>query len=406
MRTVQEYATGAGERRYKVRFRLGGRQTSETFRRKADAEMFAGILGDGRDGRVLEAMKWLGAKREERDTHTFAEWHEIYVEQLTGITQRTRDDYRAYRRRYFGALDDVPLPLLTRGHVTALVNRLEREGKKPKTIANVIRHLSSCLGLAHEEGHLTANPCRRVRLPKDDLDAHEARFLTGEEFAALLAAIPEHYRPLVTFMVGTGLRWSEATAIQSRHVDLDRGTVRVAQAWKGTGKTRALGPPKSSKSRRTVNAATLALAAAAPLLGKPNDYVFTTPTGRVIAYSNFRDRIWLPAVEKAGIEPRPGLHALRHTFASWMISEGTPLEAVQDQLGHESIITTRKLYAHLLPAVGVAAGKAASAALARALGHGPQPLSVAVLRVEAGSGTDQPAHPRQHAPDLDDGRDG
>lgn len=385
MRQVKEYETEAGEKRYKVRYRLGGQETSETFRRQVDAEMFAGLLGDGRDGRTVEAIRWLEAKREERDTYSFAQWHELYVEQLTGVTQRTRDDYRAYRRRYFADLDPLPLPLITRGHVSGLVNRLDREGKSPKTIANAVRHLSSCLGLAAEEGHMPANPCRRVRLPQDEMDAHEARFLTGDEFAALLGAITEHYKPLVTFMVGTGLRWSEATAIQSRHVNLDAGTVRVAQAWKGTGASRALGPPKSKKSRRTVNAATLALAAAAPRLGKPNDYVFTTPTSRVVAYSNFRDRIWLPAVTTAQIEPRPGCHALRHTFASWLISEGMSLEAVQDQLGHESILTTRKLYAHLLPAVGVAAGKAASAALNRALGHGPD---ATVYALDARRGTD------------------
>lgn len=386
MRQVKSYLTEAGERRYKVRYRLGRTETSETFRRQADAEMFRDIIGNGRDGRIEEALRWLKAKQAERDTITFGEWHETYVEQLTGVQPRTRDDYRAYRRRYFAELDALPLPLITRSHVAALVNRLDRDGKSPKTIANAIRHLSSCLGLAVDDGHIAVNPCRRVRLPKDELDAHETRFLTPEEFAALDAALPDHYRPLVRFMVGTGLRWSEATALQSRHVDLANGTVRIVQAWKGTGVNRALGPPKSKKSRRTVNAATLALAAAAPLLNKPSDYVFTTPTGRVIAYSNFRDRIWLPAAKEAQIEPRPGLHALRHTFASWLISEGTPLEAVQDQLGHESILTTRKLYAHLLPAVGVAAGKAASAALERALGQGAQGRSL--LELEPGGLSD------------------
>jgi len=76
----------------------------------------------------------------------------------------------------------------------------------------------------------------------------------------------------------------------------------------------------------------------------------------------------VPACIKAEmVDPRPTPHDCRSTFGSWLISEGIGLEAVQDQLGHESYETTRKIYAHLLPAVGVAAGKAASAALARAL---------------------------------------
>lgn len=371
MRQIRETVTNTGERRYRVRFRLGGQETSETFRRRTDAEMFRGIIGDGKDGRVEEALRWINAKKTERDTITFGTWHETYVEQLTGVSPRTRDDYRAYRRRYLTDLDAVPLPLITRSHVTSLVNRLDREGKSPKTIKNVVHMLSSCLRLAIREGHIARNPCEGVRLPKDSLDAHQARFLTPEELRALVEATTEHYRPLVTFLVGTGLRWSEATALQSRHVDIANGTVRVEQAWKqvrGAKQGRVLGPPKSPKARRTVNAAVLALAAAKPLLGKPNDFVFRTVQGKPITYSGFYDRVWLPACKKAELEPRPGVHALRHTFASWLISEGTPLEAVQDQLGHESILTTRSVYAHLQPAVGVAAGKAASAALDRALG--------------------------------------
>jgi integrase len=96
--------------------------------------------------------------------------------------------------------------------------------------------------------------------------------------------------------------------------------------------------------------------------------VFTTSTGKPIRHSNFYNRIWVPACERAGLDPRPGIHATRHSFASWLLSEpNVGLEAVQDQLGHESYDTTRKVYAHLLPAVGVAAGLAASAAMREVL---------------------------------------
>lgn len=368
-RQVKEYVIEGGERRFKVRYRQAGVERSETFRRRHDAELFADILGDGKHGRLVEALRWLENKRaaDAADVLTLADWHEQYVEQLTGVTSRTRDDYRAYRRRYLGDLDHLPLELLTRAHIAALVNRLDAEGKSPKTIANLMHHLSSCLELAVDEGHLAKNPCRRVRLPKDELKAHVTRFLTPEEVAALLDELPDYYVPFVTFLIGTGLRWSEATALQSRHVDLDNGTVRVERAWKRVKGGQVLGPPKSPKSRRTVNAAVGALLAAEPFLRKPSDLLWVTPGGAQVHYGPFRYRVWVPACERAGLDPKPGLHSTRHSFASWLISEGQPLEVVQDQLGHESILTTRKLYAHLLPAAGVAAGKSASAALDRAL---------------------------------------
>jgi integrase len=67
----------------------------------------------------------------------------------------------------------------------------------------------------------------------------------------------------VTFLLGTGLRWAEATALQGRHVNLENGTVLVRQAWKRIPGGQEVGPPKSAKARRTVNASALALLAAA-----------------------------------------------------------------------------------------------------------------------------------------------
>lgn len=397
MRQPREFDTADGKR-YRVRFRRGGVQTSETFRRKADALTFAAVL-DG--GGVADALAWLDARDRQQDSITFAEWFDQYVEQLTGVTVRTRADYRSQHRRYLSDLDDMPLPMISRTHVTSIVNELDRRGLSAKTIQNVMHMLSSSMALAIDEGHLTKNPCKRVRLPKPGLDVVDARFLTPEEFGTLYASVRLDYQPLVAFLAGTGLRWSEATALEARHVDLTKGTVRVEQAWKwqGKGKGYALGPPKSPKSRRTVNAAVLALAAVEPLLRKPGDTVFLTQTGQVVRHNNFFNRIWRPACEAAGFDPSPRIHDLRHTHASWLISDGQPLEAVQDQLGHESILTTRKVYGHLQPALGVALGRSASEALASALSNRVQPVALATGPLDAVESPRQLAQPAEPAAD-------
>lgn len=368
MRSPKEHVAEDGARTWRVRFRAADRETSETFRRKDDAKTFAALLDSGPGG-VTEALAWLAAKRSEQQTATFGEWFAAYLEQLSGIQPRTRDDYAAMHRRYLTSLDPLPLTLITRAHVAAVVNRLDAEGLSPKTIRNVIHMLSSVLALAVDDGHLSRNPTKRVRLPTQQLVEHEERFLSVEEAAALIDATEAHYQPLVTFLLGTGLRWSEATALQARHINLAAGTVRVERAWKRVPGGWEVGVPKTSKARRTVNAAVPALVAVAPLLGKPSDIVFTTTTGKVVRHSNFYNRIWLPACERAELEPRPTIHDCRHTHASWLLSDGQSIEAVQDQLGHESAETTRRVYAHLLPAVGVAVGKSASAAMSRVLAH-------------------------------------
>jgi integrase len=399
VRRIEEYAAKSGKKTYRVRYRLGDKQTSETFHLKRDAHTFATIL-DG--GGVADALAWLDARDTHVDSDTFGDFFARYVAQLTGVTERTRADYAAQARRYLGSIERTPIALISRADVARIVNDLDRAGRSPKTIKNAIHMLSAAMNYAVDEGMIARNPCRRVKLPKARLDEHEPRFLTHEEFGALAARVPDQYRPLVTLLVGTGLRWSEATALQSRHVNVMNGTVTVRQAWKRVPGGFELGPPKSSKSRRTVNAAVQALAAVAPLLGKPSDFVFTTPTGRTVSQSNFYNRIWAPAAAAAGLDPRPRIHDLRHSFASWMIAEGATLEQVQDQLGHESILTTRSVYGHLMPALGVQAGRMASAALARALAHGADHAVPAIGPAVA----DQLADADAVTPDAADGREG
>jgi len=370
MRKVLEVATKDGLR-YRVRYRLDGAETSETFPRKTDAETFRDILGNGKGDRLAQALRWLDQRQTGSTgaTITFREWFAAHMENLTDVTPRTRGDYWSIHRRYLDHLDPLPLAVISREHVTRLVNKLDDDGRAPKTIRQAVHLLSTVMERAVIAGHITVNPCRNIRLPKNRLGGTEPRFLTDDEFGALFDATTPFYQPLVAFLFGTGMRWSEASAIEGRHVNLRAGTIRVEQAWKRVpGHGYVIGPPKTAKAKRTVNPAVIALAAAKSQMRGPRDYVFVTRSGGPLTHANFYNNVWRPSCERAGLDPNPRIHDARHSHASWLISDGQSLEAVQDQLGHESIETTRKVYAHLLPAVGVAVGQSASAALAAAMG--------------------------------------
>jgi integrase len=218
--------------------------------------------------------------------------------------------------------------------------------------------LSAILTGSVEAGHRPDNPAHKARLSRGQ--KHEAVFLTKNEFAVLLHFVPDYYKPLVTFLVGSGMRWSEATALEKRDVDADSPvpTARVTKAWKKDG---TMGPPKSDRGRRTV-VLFPEIVSYIPLAGEGSTLLFqgVVNHGRVW-YGPFKSRIWDESVKRAndpelcaaaGLTPlgkRPTPHDMRHTHASWLIAGGASLPEVQAQLGHEKITTTVDIYGHLMP---------------------------------------------------------
>jgi integrase len=81
----------------------------------------------------------------------------------------------------------------------------------------------------------------------------------------------------------------------------------------------------------------------------PQALLFTSPEGAPLRHSTFRQRRWLPALERAGVAP-VGIHVLRHSATAAMIAAGASPKAVQTVLGHASAAFTLTVYGHLFDA--------------------------------------------------------
>ena len=87
--------------------------------------------------------------------------------------------------------------------------------------------------------------------------------------------------------------------------------------------------------------------------GKPEEYIFKNKKdgGKIKEISNAYWR----AIDKLGfntdsIDPAQKVvfHTLRHTFASWLAIQGTPIYTIKELMGHKTLAMTER-YAHLLP---------------------------------------------------------
>ena len=84
--------------------------------------------------------------------------------------------------------------------------------------------------------------------------------------------------------------------------------------------------------------------------------MFSAPSGGPIRRTNFRRRIWLPAVRASVGEPCT-FHDLRHTHAALLIVQGEHPKVIQERLGHASIKTTLDTYGHLFDGLDEAAAE-------------------------------------------------
>jgi len=364
MRKVETTATG-----YRVRFRYGispktgkPKQTCENFATKREAEEFAKVLAAlGEQG----ALDWLYAGEQRAGVPTLNQIAADHIESLTHVEPGTRHRYSGIWSRTWGPIvgslpvDRVGIDDLRKA-VAVLAPRYSE-----KSLKNARGLLHAVLDRAVTEGHIPTNIAkRRLKLPSGGgHDREDMRILTLEEYLSLEEAMSEHYRPLLRFLWGTGCRWGEAVALTVADVRLPSVTIRRAQKY-APGEYR-IGAPKTRRGRRTI---ALPKELHDELRGlcagkAPGDLVFTSVEGHPIRHRTFWSRYWLPAVAVVP-EPRPRIHDLRHSHASWLLGRGVPIHVVQARLGHESIKTTVDTYSHLLPDAQRLAADAAALAFA------------------------------------------
>jgi integrase len=348
MASIREVPRKDGTTTYQVLYRIDGRQSSLPCADKKSADALVELIAKVGVQRALE-IEGISAHRTRRapSSLTVETWLDRYIDHLTGVEQYTIDKYRAYVRNDIApVLGQLPLTALTEEDISLWVQGMESSTTKrgrpptPKTIANKHGFLSGALAAAVPR-HIGANPAAGRRLPRGDGDDEEIRMLTRKEFKVLRRSLQPHWHPLLDFLVSSGARWGEATALKPADVDRKSGTVKIRRAWKHSPTNGyEIGPTKTKRSNRKINVPSTVL----DQLDYGGEWLFTNTVGGPVRYYTFKANVWNPSVAKTKLDPRPTPHALRHTCASWMLAAGVPIAVVSRHLGHENIATTVDIY--------------------------------------------------------------
>jgi len=273
----------------------------------------------------------------------------------------TMAGYRSYLDKHFlPVLGDRTMAEILPSTVQDWVTTAVASGLSPTSVVKYHVMLHSVFKRAVRDRVILTNPCEGTELPK--IPPRKARILTPEEYDKLVAAIPDRHRLLVMTDIETGLRWGELIALRPRHIDflhraisVEQTIVEVSRKHSPTGQRMIVkNYPKDNEFRtlRVSDALLKGVARQIEQLGLGRDDLIFSSTntagGNPISRNTFRTKVWLPALERSGLDFHVRVHDLRHAHASWLLAGGADLKSVMERMGHSQIMTTQK-YLHTLP---------------------------------------------------------
>ena len=360
-------------RRWKVHYTdPDGRQRSESFDRRVDAERFKataeadilrGVFIDPDAGKIT-------LRKYALDT-----W---FPAQTFGASTRERVEsrLRLHILPDIGGskgLGSYRLSELARSPsvIQAWLRGLQAKPDKPLSASHIrLVHgtLSTILAAAVVDERIVKNPAKAETVKPPRPDKRRVIPWEASRVAAIRAGMPHRYQGLADAGSGAGLRQGEVFGLSPDDIDWLRKVIHVRRQVRIVGGRRVFAPPKGGKDRDVPLADSLALRLSAHLAVYPAAAVtlpwkepgskpvtaalmFTKADEGAIWRNDFNRYVWHPALKAAGVTPgrENGFHQLRHHFASTLLRDGVDIRELAEHLGHRDPGFTLRVYCHLMP---------------------------------------------------------
>ena len=295
------------------------------------------------------------------------------IERRSGNKSSTFERYEGIYRNY---IRNANIGLLKLSDIKKLAiqkyyNYLQDEGKSYSQIKNLHKLLNKFFNYAESEGYVIKNPCKGLKIQKDDEDEIEEEDKVIETFSQneikILTERLGHskLRYIIMFALFTGCRQGEILALEEK--DIKNNIIKISKTLRNVKvydsekehhyelkatkpKTRTsrreipvpdILKPELKKLKKLATEEKLKLGA----LYNENKLLFPSQTGTYIDAKNLQ-RSWKRALDKYDI-PYRKFHALRHTYATALFEKGVNIVTVSKLLGHSTIKTT-EIYTHVL----------------------------------------------------------
>lgn len=265
--------------------------------------------------------------------------YEYYLKIECAMSPNTVASYISDLTAFFSAVGKDPKDVVPEDIISYFA---ETTTLSKRSQARVLSSLHSFYKWMIMEGEMTDNPSDAIEAPK--LGKYLPAVLSVEEVDRLIAAVDldsafgKRDRAMLETLYGLGLRVSELVSLRISSIWTEQGFVSVI----GKGDKQRL-VPLGGMARDAIRDYLEVRGPAADR--ESSDILFLNRFGRALTRVAVFKMIKAYAM-KAGISKEISPHTLRHSFATHLIENGADLRAVQEMLGHESILTT-EIYTHI-----------------------------------------------------------
>lgn len=212
--------------------------------------------------------------------------------------------------------------------------------KRQATANRILTVLKAALNHAYKENRVASKAAWEKIAPFREVDVPKVRYLTVDECKRLIDACPSDFRALVRGALYTGCRYGELTAMRVDAFNGHADTIHVERSKSGKGRFIPLTKEGAAFFKSVTSGR------------NADESMFTHDDGRREdkPWEHSQQRYWMElACQDAKIEPSIGFHILRHTYASQLAMNGTPMPVIAALLGHADTRMTEKHYGHLSP---------------------------------------------------------
>ncbi len=229
-------------------------------------------------------------------------------------------------------------------HLKSFVEWLNEKGVSPRTQARTISGIKSFYKYLLIEGKLTSDPTALLESPK--IGRKLPDILSMEEIDSLIEAIDldksegQRNKAMLETLYSCGLRVSELVNLKVTNLFFEQGFIKV----EGKAEKERL-VPVSNRAIEEINKYRNGYRQTLKIEKESQNVLFLNRRGRKLS------RVMIFTIiknlaDKINLNKKISPHTFRHSFATHLINGGADLRAVQEMLGHESILTT-EIYTHL-----------------------------------------------------------